>query len=190
MTSPPAPPLGGEGGGDFAPALVQVASIQELFPEITCIRTDLLTQGISLVIIAIRKSKNYHVRLIASDLLVKSMVPNVKFLLFVDDLLDLSSLSQVAWISANNIDPIRDCFHIDREAGVKYPTLCIDATRKRKDFDDFQREWPNVTVMDDRTINTVDEKWPRLKIGPRISSPSLIYKALNVNTGAVSKENF
>jgi 4-hydroxy-3-polyprenylbenzoate decarboxylase len=114
----------------------------------------------------------------------------VKFILFVDDLVDIASFSQVVWISANNIDPVRDCFHTDVEPGVKFPALCIDATRKTRLFDDFLREWPNVIAMDDDTIHSVDKKWPGLDLGPLISSPSLAFKSLIVNDGAVFSENF
>ena len=136
------------------------------------------------------KTQKQQIRAIASELLQKGHIVDVKFVLFVDDRIDLSSLSQVVWISANNIDPVRDCFHVDHEPGVKYPALCLDATRKSRDVDDFHRDWPNVTVMDEGTIHSVDEKWPRLELGPLVLSPSLGYKALNINDGAVSKEGF
>ena len=165
-------------------------AILELFPEIREIRSDLLDDGISLVIIAVKKTKKHQIRLIAAELLGKALILNVKFVVFVDDRVDLSSLAQIVWISANNIDPIRDCFHIDLGPGVKYPTLFMDATRKTKKLDDFQREWPNVTVMDDATIRSIDEKWPRLGLGQLVPSPSIEYKSLNINLGAVSKEDF
>ncbi len=186
MTSPPAPPLGGEGGGVPAPAMVQVASIQEFFSEITGIRSDLIHQGISLLIIAIKKSRIRHVREIATGLLDKALVENVKFILFVDDRLDLASLSQVVWFVANNIDPMRDCFHIEREPGINIPTLFIDGTRKTRELDDFSRDWPNVIAMDEQTIRSVDEKWPDLGLGSLIPSPSHIYKSLVIRPGAVS----
>ena len=177
--APPSPSRGGAGG----------EVIQSSFPEITSIRHDLAAQGISLVIIAVKKSKKHHIRLLAAELLEKKLLEGVKFILFVDDCLDLSSFSQIVWISANNIDPIRDCFHVECQPGFKYAALCIDATRKSLKFDDFQRDWPNVTVMDDKTIQTVDEKWQHLGAGPFLSSPSIRYKSLNISSGAVSQEN-
>jgi len=178
----------GAGGGIFTPEAKGM--VLSTFPEITGIRTDLLDQGISLVILAINKSKKQHVRLIATSLLKKEFICNVKFLLFVDDLPGLASLSKLVWISANNIDPVRDCFYIDHGPGVKFPVLCMDATRKTREFDDFQREWPNVIVMDDQTIQSIDEKWPHLGLGPLVLSPSIGNKSLVINPGAVSKENF
>ena len=116
------------------------------------------------------------------NFIINSQIVN-KFILFVDDLLDLSSLSQITWISANNMDPIRDCFYVDCEPGVKFPTLCMDATRKSREFDNFQREWPNVMVMDDITIARVDQLWDSLKLGPFIASPSIQFKSLVINGG-------
>jgi 4-hydroxy-3-polyprenylbenzoate decarboxylase len=39
----------------------------------------------------------------------------------------------------------------------------IDATRKWKD-EGFDREWPELIVMDQATRQRVDELWPRLGI--------------------------
>ena len=156
---------------------------------IVSLRSDLPGQGISLLIVGVKKTEKHHVRHIAAGLAVKGLIRNVKFILFVDDRVDLGSLSQVTWISANNIDPIRDCFHIELEPGIQYPVLFIDATRKSPEYDNFQREWPNVTVMDDPTIHAVDERWSSLGLGPLVPSPSLNYKLLNINQGAVSKQD-
>ena len=52
----------------------------------------------------------------------------------------------------------------------------LDGTRKTKQLDDFNRDWPNIIVADDETIKAVDEKWQELKIGPFIASPSLKFK--------------
>jgi 4-hydroxy-3-polyprenylbenzoate decarboxylase len=52
----------------------------------------------------------------------------------------------------------------------------FDGTRKTKEFDDFHRDWPNIIVADDATINAVDAKWNDLGIGKFIPSPSLKFK--------------
>jgi 4-hydroxy-3-polyprenylbenzoate decarboxylase len=111
-------------------------------------------------------------------------------MLFVDDLLDLDSLSQVTWIAANNLDPMRDCFHTASEPGRSFNTLCMDATRKYRGRDDFQRDWPNIIVMDEQTIATVDGKWAGLGIGPFMDSPSRVYHRLVTGPGAVAPEEY
>jgi 4-hydroxy-3-polyprenylbenzoate decarboxylase len=52
----------------------------------------------------------------------------------------------------------------------------FDGTRKTKEYDDFQRDWPNIIVADDATIRAVDAKWNDLGIGEFIQSPSLKFK--------------
>jgi 4-hydroxy-3-polyprenylbenzoate decarboxylase len=52
----------------------------------------------------------------------------------------------------------------------------FDGTRKTKEFDNFQRDWPNIIVADDATILAVDNKWNDIGIGPFIPSPSLKFK--------------
>ncbi len=193
--SPPSPPRGGAGGEvmDLNPGrnvAIQTSLIYSTFPEIREIRSDFASQGISLVIISVKKEKKHHIRQLADGLLRKNLLGDVKFFLFVDDLVGLESLSDIVWISANNIDPMRDCFYLDEEPGTKYPALFIDATRKCLEYDGFQRDWPNVTVMDDHTIEIVNGKWSRLQLGPFITSPSIKYKQLNVNIGAVSCKNY
>ena len=52
----------------------------------------------------------------------------------------------------------------------------LDGTRKTKELDNFQRDWPNIIVADDATIRAVDEKWKELGIGDLIPSPSLKFR--------------
>ena len=65
----------------------------------------------------------------------------------------------------------------------------FDGTRKTKEFDDFQRDWPNIIVADDETIKAVDEKWNELGIGEFISSPSLKFKDQMYGEEAVVSES-
>jgi 4-hydroxy-3-polyprenylbenzoate decarboxylase len=54
--------------------------------------------------------------------------------------------------------------------------LGLDGTRKTKELDGFQRDWPNIIVAADTTIEAVDKKWPELGLGNYIPSPSLKFK--------------
>jgi 4-hydroxy-3-polyprenylbenzoate decarboxylase len=163
-----------------------IAEIKQKLPEIKMVRTDLIEQGISIMIISIAKVRINQVRETAAILLQQNWLKNIKFLLFVDEFVDVMDLSQVVWIVANNLDPIRDCFYPEIKTGIKFPVLCIDGTCKSPRFDGFSRDWPNVIVMDDETIHTIDEKWSKFGIGSLIKSPSLVYKPLVTNKGAVS----
>jgi 4-hydroxy-3-polyprenylbenzoate decarboxylase len=88
---------------------------------------------------------------------------------------------------ANNIDPLRDCFYALNENGHTAGPMAIDGSRKSLVFDSFKRQWPNVLVMDDATINQVDAMWGKLGLGKLLASPSLNYKGLVKNEGAVAE---
>jgi len=153
-----------------------------MFPEIVAINGSLIDEGISIVIIAFRKSLPKHARLIASGLVEKGLPEEARFIVFVDEQVDPFDLTTVVWLGANNIDPIRDCFFTEKD-GERFNPLFIDATRKSLELDNFQREWPNVIVMDDKTIGKVDATWPSLGLGPNIPSPSIRFKPLAPREG-------
>ncbi|MCG8410487.1 MAG: menaquinone biosynthesis decarboxylase [Bacteroidales bacterium] len=112
----------------------------------------------------------------------------IKACLFFEELVDINDLNMMVWIASGNIDPKRDCI-IYNSTKKSCSKLFIDASRKYKTKDNFNREWPNVVVSDDDTINKIDEKWNLLNLGDFIESPSLKYKKLNSNKGAISIEN-
>jgi 4-hydroxy-3-polyprenylbenzoate decarboxylase len=65
--------------------------------------------------------------------------------------------------------------------------MAIDGTGKSLEADGFRRQWPNVLAMDDTTIQQVDVMWDKLGVGKFVPSPSLQYKVLIKNEGAVAK---
>jgi 4-hydroxy-3-polyprenylbenzoate decarboxylase len=65
--------------------------------------------------------------------------------------------------------------------------MAIDGTSKSLEADGFKRQWPNVLAMDDTTIRQVDEMWEKLGLGKLVASPSLNYKTLIKNDGAIAK---
>jgi 4-hydroxy-3-polyprenylbenzoate decarboxylase len=65
--------------------------------------------------------------------------------------------------------------------------MAVDGTGKSLAADGFKRQWPNVLAMDDETIKQVDAMWDKLGLGSLIPSPSLNYKVLVKNNGAVAK---
>jgi len=168
-----------------APVFIDAKRIQTLYPEVTGLNSGLIKQGISLLIVSIRKSRKHHLREISSDWINNGLITGVKFIVFVDSPLDIFNLHDVAWIAANNLDPARDCFFVESASG-RVPSLFVDSTRKTFELDGFTRPWPNVIIMDDETIQTIDQKWSSLAIGSFIHSPSIGYRNLVRNTGAVS----
>ena len=99
---------------------------------------------------------------------------------YFDSNIDIFDLKDIVWRIGNNTDPKRDSF-------LSNQTVGIDATRKTKQYDGFERQWPNIIVSDDETIKNVDEKWNELGLGEFIQSPSLKYKNQLYNGGAVAE---
>jgi 4-hydroxy-3-polyprenylbenzoate decarboxylase len=93
---------------------------------------------------------------------------------------DANDLPVALWRFCNNLDPKRDFLLEQRDSqlqpGKVFACLGLDGTRKTREFDNFQRDWPNIIVASDTTIQSVDEKWAHLNIGPFIPSPSLKFK--------------
>jgi 4-hydroxy-3-polyprenylbenzoate decarboxylase len=167
------------------PGQIDADAIRHRFPEITGINDSLIRDNIAICIIAFRKTLPEHARLLASSLSTEGLLPGIRISVFVDHLVDPMDIPTVVWLAANNLDPLRDAF-IREEPSPAATRLFLDATRKTRELDGFERPWPNVIIMDDPTIHSVDEKWNKLGIGPYIPSPSLKYKSLNVRDGAVS----
>jgi len=171
------------------PSIVDVKRIRETFPEVTAVNAGLLVEGISMVLITIRKSRKQHTRYLAGEILKMNLVSNVKCIVFTDHPLDLSSPARLVWIVANNIDPVRDCFRIDEQPGEPYPLLFIDGTVKTAGLDGFTREWPNIILMDPAVIEQVDQRWNQLGLGPLIPSPSLPLQPFSNSLAAVYRGN-
>jgi 4-hydroxy-3-polyprenylbenzoate decarboxylase len=177
------------------PPFFDTEAVRRIIPAIREINASLLAQGISLVIMSFDKSdaglRPGLIRPVLAELLAevisKGLLRNVRFILITDPVVDVTCLPDVTWIAANNIDPMRDCFYIESEPGVKFPCLFADATAKQPGRDGFNRDWPNIIVMDDEVIREVDRRWDSFRIGPRIDSPSLKYKSQVISAGAVSR---
>ena len=93
-------------------------------------------------------------------------------ILYVEHTVDANDLPTALWRFCNNLDPKRDHHLCKRPSSIQHPASGIqyyfacmgfDGTRKTKEFDDFQRDWPNIIVADDATIKAVDEKWEQFR---------------------------
>jgi 4-hydroxy-3-polyprenylbenzoate decarboxylase len=173
----------------YTQPFIDIHGILEKFPEIE-INNAFLEEGISLAVFSVRKDRINHVPEITSGIIARKLLRNIKFLLFLDSAVDIHSPSDVAWIAANNIDPLRDCFRPVSPEGKSYPVLVIDGTRKISGVDGFEREWPNVIVMDEDTMKKVDEKWEKYGLGPLLPSLSRKYRSLILNDGAIVHKGF
>ena len=162
--------------------------IMSAIPAITSANSNLIQEGISAVILAVRKTRPAEIRDIAKQINETGLIRNVSFIIFEDSILDIQNLSTLSWVVANNLDPMRDCFYTEDPDGGKCPVLFVDGTMKSFELDGFKREWPNVIVMDEKTIAAIDAKWNSLGIGSFISSPSIQFKSLVISDGAVANK--
>jgi len=161
----------GEVNANEIPVIIETEKILNEIPEIKQVNDTLPSENISLVIISFEKNKINHIKELTKYFLENKLISGVKCLVFVDRQVDVYDLKDVAWLVLNNIDPSRDIF-------IHEGVLIVDGTHKTKEFDGFDRPWPNVIVSDDDTIKAIDEKWPWLGLGEFIESPSLKYKKL------------
>jgi len=157
--------------------------LKAAFPEITAVNENLISDGISVLIVSLLKNKKKQVRTLHNALASSGYLADIHYVIYTDQALDVNRIGDVVWQVANNIDPEDDCFFADAEF-----CFAIDGTRKTKEWDGFERGWPNVIVADDETIRSVDEKWEKLGLGKFIPSPSLTYKKLLSGDNAVVDE--
>lgn len=148
--------------------------------------TALTSSGIPVLIVGVEKAGGHNIHTYHASLCERYDFSQLHYLIYIDiEALDLP-ISDIVWLSANNIDPIRDVFHRTDASGLPCQPLVWDGTRKTAKEDQFARQWPNIIAMDDNTIGEVDALWPHLGIGPLIPSPSVKYKKLIKGQGAIA----
>jgi 4-hydroxy-3-polyprenylbenzoate decarboxylase len=158
--------------------------ILEKFPEIKKLNVSLLQKDIPCLIISVEKNRKKHIKELHQQLCNHKELEGIKMILYVEHTVDAIDLAAALWRFCNNLDPKRDHHLYKREIThpgngslvTYFACMGFDGTRKTKAFDDFQRDWPNIIVADDVTINSIDDKWDGLNIGAFIPSPSLKFK--------------
>jgi 4-hydroxy-3-polyprenylbenzoate decarboxylase len=155
-------------------------TLKSRWPEITSVNTALLEQGIPCLVLAVRKDRPGHIRQLHEAVCGLDRLEGLKMILYVEHTVDPNDLPVALWRFCNNLDPRRDHILTERPAGSepqkKFACLGFDGTRKTKELDNFQRDWPNIIVADDATIRAVDAKWNDLGLGAFLPSPSLKFK--------------
>lgn len=163
---------------DFA---VTTFSVNEDAFKDVVVNTCAFDFSFPLLILGVDKQR-HDVRALHKELFLQGLLKGLYAVVYVDKEVAALNLSPVTWVVANNIDPRRDCFYADGSE-----ILAIDGTRKSFEKDGFTRDWPNAVVMDDKTVAEIDSMWTKLGLGDFIASPSLEYKGIVKNEGAVAK---
>ena len=157
-------------------AQVIATAIMDQFTEVKAVNASLIEQQIPCLLIAVKKERPGHIRSLHNTISQLPAVRGVKMILYVEHTVDPQDLPTALWRFCNNLDPKRDQQLYRYDDNPSMGCLGLDGTRKTKELDNFQRDWPNIIVANDDTIRSVDEKWNQLGLGSFIASPSLKYK--------------
>jgi 4-hydroxy-3-polyprenylbenzoate decarboxylase len=146
--------------------------IMDQFPEIRGISEQLAEKWqIPVLFISVEKNKKGHIATLHEAICKLPELASIKMVLYVEHTVAADDIPDVLWRLCNNMDPKRDHMY----GGEKKNILGLDGTLKTKEFDGFERPWPNIVASDEATIASVDKKWPELGLGEKIKSPSLRY---------------
>jgi 4-hydroxy-3-polyprenylbenzoate decarboxylase len=148
------------------------------FTEIHNVNVSLPLIEIPCIVVSVEKNRAGHIRELHQQLVTLREMQWIKMVLYVEHTVDANDLTVALWRFCNNLDPKRD--HIiaySKNNGEPIPCVGLDGTRKTKEYDRFERDWPNIIVSDDKTITAVDDKWEKLGLGAFIASPSLKFKS-------------
>lgn len=179
-----------EDGVDVQALLNAVAAIEaevKNYSELQAVNTALLNFGIPLVFVSITKNRKGQVKEMANTLLSSPAFSLVKALIFLEDTMDISDVADAVWRFSNNVDPKRDHIDVAASRSGELNHVAFDGTRKVKEFDGFERDWPNILASDEATVKRVDAVWGKLGLGSFIASPSAKYAKQLYEGGAVAK---
>ena len=163
-----------------SPLRVSPTGIMQQFPEIKSVNHSLLAKDIPCLIFSVEKNRIGHIRSLHEQICSSADIEGIKMILYVEHTVDALDLPTALWRFCNNLDPKRDQVLFRKSSvtqpGKTFACLGLDGTRKTKEFDNFHRDWPNIIVADEITIDAVDKKWSELGLGEFIPSPSHKFK--------------
>jgi 4-hydroxy-3-polyprenylbenzoate decarboxylase len=145
-----------------------------------------IDMGISIGLISLRKTYTGVVDEIAKEIRLFDSFNAIRFWIVFDDWVDLKNPHDIVWLTGSNVEVNTDIRIFPAANGRASGMMFIDATVKTNELDGFPRRWPNPTLMNRKTIETVDQKWSQYGIGDLIPSPSIKYREF-YQPGAVRK---
>jgi 4-hydroxy-3-polyprenylbenzoate decarboxylase len=136
-------------------------------PEI--VDLELPVEGVfhDCAIVSIRKAYPGHARKVMSAVWGMGQMMFTKFVVIMDEHVDVHDPSEVTWRVFNNVDPERDCVIVKGPLDVldhSSPTprygakMGIDATRTWAE-EGHPREWPDELAMDPAVVARVTARW-------------------------------
>jgi 4-hydroxy-3-polyprenylbenzoate decarboxylase len=139
-----------------------------LLPEIVDMHLPAAGAFHNLVILAIRKDFPGHPQKVMNAVWGTGQMMFSKGVVIVDEDIDPHDLNEVLFRVTSNVDPRRDLLFTDGPLDVLDHAsdrfafgskLGIDATRKNRSFDNYQREWPQDLVFPDEVLATLERRW-------------------------------
>lgn len=139
--------------------------MQKILPEV--IDLNLPLEGVfhNCAIVSIKKSYPAHATKVMNAMWGLGQMMLTKFIVVVDEDVDVHNLSEVTWKVFNHTDPSRDCLIqkgpldvLDHSCDILGfgGKMGIDATRKWES-EGFTRGWPDEIIMDEDTKLKVDK---------------------------------
>lgn len=146
--------------------------IKVFLPEV--IDINLPFEGVfhNCAILSIKKKYPAHAKKVMNAIWGIGQIMFTKYVIVVDDDIDVQNLSDVAFTVFANTDPKRDSIFtegptdiLDHSASTMGISgkMGIDATRKWKS-EGYNREWPDEMKMDNTTKELVDKRWEEYRI--------------------------
>jgi len=141
--------------------------VKFILPEVLDINLPMEGVFHNCVLVSIRKEFPGHAQKVMNALWGMGQMMFAKFIVVVDEQVDVQNVSEVMWKVFNNVDPKRDLLIVEGPLDVLDHSaplpligakMGIDATRKWPS-EGHTREWPNDIVMDQRIKEMVAKKW-------------------------------
>jgi 4-hydroxy-3-polyprenylbenzoate decarboxylase len=142
--------------------------LQQMLPEVVDYNLPVEGGFHNLAIVAVRKRYPGHAKKVMYALWgLGHMMMLTRNIVVVDADVDVQNVSDVAWVTLNNVDAGRDLVfapgpvdHLDHAGPLPLlgTKLGIDATRKGPE-EGYVREWPEEIAMADSVKSTVERRW-------------------------------
>jgi 4-hydroxy-3-polyprenylbenzoate decarboxylase len=142
--------------------------MQLVVPEIVDINMPPEGTFHNLVVVSIKKKFPGQVRKVIFGLWGLMLMSLTKFIVVVDEDVNVQDMGEVLFHITSNVDPQRDTVIVegpldalDHSAShIAYGNkMGVDATRKRQDIDRFPREWPQDIKMSPEVVERVTKRW-------------------------------
>ncbi len=138
-----------------------------LLPEVVDINLPMEGVFHNCVLVSIKKEFPGHAQKVMNALWGLGQMMFAKFIVVVDEQVNVQNVSEVMWKVFNNVDPKRDLLIVEGPLDVLDHSaplplfgakMGIDATKKWPS-EGHTREWPNDIVMDQAIKEMVTKKW-------------------------------